>query len=232
MTIGYQADRSFAVRGEGLGLNIVARNDSSTAVDKLHIEVLQNTTWVACGHRTWKKQAVATIIVPGSQLGNVGQGVGAGNERKKSFQRIGSEAQKELGELLAQGAGARHELSIVDKALVGMDISIIKVTHVLSVRLETPCCVVNPEVSMPLDIYGTHGALTPVSVECTPLELKQDGGVGPGRPPPSYAGKKFSLLTLIAAPHIDTTPARIDGVPDFIVGCCLLQATGPLLSWA
>lgn len=193
MTVGFQADRSFAFRGESLGLTIVARNDSSTVVNRLHIEIMQNITWVARGHRAKHQLEVATVIVPGLQLEDVGQGVGAGNERKNSIQKIATEAQKELSELLARGAGARHDLAIAQDALVGMDTPLIKVSHVLSVHLRTPSCVVNPEVSMPLDVHGTHVVLTPGAVECTPLDPKQEGGIDPGPPPPSYIGEKVSL---------------------------------------
>lgn len=177
MSIGFQADRSVASRNECLGLTVVARNDSSTAVDNLRINISQETCWVACGYMSRTMRVVASIVVPGSQLGDVGQGVGAGNERKRSFVKIAAEAQTELRDLLTSGAGVRHELTISECALEGIDIKIIKVRHWLSVSLKTPTCITDPEVSMPL------------TIQSMPVGIIQVGESDSAPLPPSYIGE-------------------------------------------
>ena len=71
MSIGFEAHRSVVGINEPVRLTVVARNDSSSSVPSMHIKIVQVCTWYARGHKESKTRTVASMIVPGSQLGVV-----------------------------------------------------------------------------------------------------------------------------------------------------------------
>lgn len=68
MSVAFQADRSMASRNESVGLTVVARNNSSTPIDMLVIEILQLTRWSAGAHNALSERVLVSTSVPGIQL--------------------------------------------------------------------------------------------------------------------------------------------------------------------
>lgn len=170
MSIGFEADRSVVGINEPVRLTVVARNDSSSSVKSMHIEIVQVCTWYAQGQRETNTRTVASMIVSGSQLGEVQRAAEEGKQRGRSAIAVETAARQYLQELLAAGAGTRYELLVPDDCLVTLETGLIDVRHSLSVRLKTPACINSPDVSMPLRVQtGTVG------LGAQPPETNSDG---------------------------------------------------------
>ena len=137
---------------EPVSITVVARNDSSSPVKSMHIEIVQVCTWYARGQRETNTRTVASMIVSGSQLGEVQRAAEEGNQRGQSAIAVEVAARKHLQELLAAGAGTRFELLVPDDCLLSLETGLIDVRHSLNVRLKTPACINSPDVSMPLRV--------------------------------------------------------------------------------
>ena len=154
MSIGFEANLSVVGVNEPVSLTVVARNDSSSLVKSMHVEIVQVCTWYARGHRETKKRAVASVAVSGSQLGEVQHAAEKGHQRGRSAIAVEDAARVYLQELLAAGTGTRYELLVPNDCLFTLKTGLIEVRHLLSVRLKTPTCVNSPEVCMPLRVQA------------------------------------------------------------------------------
>ena len=154
MCIGFEADRSAVGINEPLSLTVVARNDSSSSVNSMHIAIVQVCTWYARGYKESKTRTIASMTVPESQLSEVQRGAAekARNQRKPAA--VENAAWRYFQELLAAGAGTRYELSVPDGSLFTLQTSLIDVRHSLNVRLKTPALITTPDVSMPLRVQA------------------------------------------------------------------------------
>lgn len=151
MSIGFQADRSVVGRNDRLGLIVVAQNDSKLRVKELRIEIEQKVIWYARGYRATSKRSVAKVTVSGSQLGALGEGADETPYKDRSHTAVATEAQAHLQELLASGAGVRHEVVVPqEKCSDSLQAGNITVHHSLDVSLKTSSFATNPELSMPL----------------------------------------------------------------------------------
>eukprot|EP00904_Undaria_pinnatifida_P000771 jgi/Undpi1/10695/HiC_scaffold_29.g13143.m1 len=177
MSIGFEADRSVVAVNECLGLTIIARNDSSTIVKNMHVEILQECTWFAHGHRERVKRSVAAITVERSHLGEVMHPVGEGEHRGRSATAVESAARMHLQELLAGDAGTRYELQVPNNCLLTLESSLIKVKHFLRVRLKTPICINSPDIRMPLRVHAGVRLGGQAPPEASPVGLPSVGGV-------------------------------------------------------
>ena len=154
MSIGFEADRSVVGINEPVRLTVVARNDSSSSVKSMHIEIMQVCTWYARGFKEIKERTVASMIVSGSQLGEVQRPAEEGHQRGRSTIAVETAARQYLQKLLLAGAGTRYELLVPDECLLTLETGLIDVRHSLGVRLKTPTCINAPEVWMPLRVQA------------------------------------------------------------------------------
>lgn len=165
MSIGFEVDRSVVVRNECIGLTVVARNDSSSIAEAVHVEFVQETKWYAHGHKGRRTRTIASIVVSGAELGErsgsklgaVREAAGKASQRGLSRGAVADGVQRDLQELLVAGAGVRYELFIPDTCLTTMQTGIIDVRHMLRVRLTTPVFTTSPEVSALLHVPPTSG---------------------------------------------------------------------------
>lgn len=181
MSIGFRADRSAVARGGSLGLTAVARNDSSSSVKAMHVELVQVSTWFAYGCKESKTRTIASVVVTGAELGSALAAAKKGNQRGRGPVAVADAARRDLQEVLDAGAGTRYELAVPDKCLDTMKTTMIQVGHSLSVRLKTPSCINSPDVWMPLRVQpplgagGGKPAMTAVPYS-TAMEMKMDVG--------------------------------------------------------
>ena len=152
---------------EPVGLTIVARNDSSSSVKSMHVEILQVCTWYAQGQRQSKTRTVASTVVPGSDLGEVRWAAEEGNQRGRSAIAVADEARTYLQDLLTAGAGTRYEILVPDNCFLTLKTGLVEVRHLLSVRLKTPRCITSPNVCMPFRVQANTMA---VGMGATPEE--------------------------------------------------------------
>lgn len=157
MSIGFHTGRSVVARGESLGLTAVARNDSSSSVKAMHVELVQVSTWFASGYKESKTRTIASVVVTGAELGSALAAAEKGNQRGRSPVAVADAARRDLQELLDAGAGTRYELAVPDKCLDTMQTAMIQVGHSLSVRLNTPSCINSPDVWTPLRVLSPLG---------------------------------------------------------------------------
>lgn len=189
MSIGFEADRSVAGVNEPVSLTIVARNDSSSSVKSMHVEILQVCTWYAQGQKKSTKRTVASMVVPESDLGEVRWAADEGNQRGRSAIAVADEARTYLQDLLTAGAGTRYEIVVPDNCFLTLKTGLVEVRHLLSVRLKTPTCITSPDVCMPFRVQASTAAVamgatpeaTPVglpSVEAVPCAATMGGRSG------------------------------------------------------
>lgn len=168
MSLGFQADRSAVGRNEPVGVTVVARNDSSTAVKNLLIELVQETKYWAQGSEDCSTRTLTSVAVPLPELA----AVEVGGRRGQGSSAVADAAREELENQLAAGAGSKHEILVPGDASLTFQSETITVRHLLTVRLETPSCVDPPDVWMPLRIQpgaqpGTSSTVP--EVESSPL---------------------------------------------------------------
>lgn len=202
MSIGFQADKSVVGRLERLGLTVVARNDSTAPVKELRIEINQKAHWNAHGYKASKQRTVAKLIVSGSQLGPVGEGAAERPDRDRGFAAVGQDARAELQELLAAGAGVRHELVVPDnKCCDSLQTDMIRIRHSLDVKLKTSSWVTSPELSMPLTVQRTPPDAGALQVEAA--------GAGVSLPPMSYVESMPVVSAVLLDAPGNPTPSQI-----------------------
>lgn len=173
LSLGFEADRSIAGVNEPVSIAVVARNDSSSSVKSMHVELLQVCTWYAQGYRQTKSRTVASLVVRGLELGDVQWPVVEGNQRGRSDIAVADEARVYIQDLLAAGTGTRYDILVPDGCLLTMKTDLIEVRHLLSVRLKTPRCVSSPDLFMPFRVQARMAA-TPGA---TPVGLQSVGGM-------------------------------------------------------
>lgn len=149
MSIGFQVDRSVVSRNERLGLTVVARNSSSASVKEMRIEISQEATWYAHGVPATKKRILSSVVVSGSQLRETDKGKGhahAPDDATDPPRAVGDGDKVGLHEVLAAGAGGRHEVVVPETCSDSLRAGIIEVNHSLEVILDAPNCISSPEV--------------------------------------------------------------------------------------
>ena len=136
---------------------VVACNNSSSDVNDLEIEIKQETRWYARSHADLRKRTIASVKVPGSQLGELQRAPEKGHERGRSQAAIADAAQRDLEDMLKAGAGTKYELVVPSNCHTSTQTSLIIVRHALVVELKTPNCITSPEVWMPLRVQQNTG---------------------------------------------------------------------------
>lgn len=154
MSVGFLLDHSLAGVNTPLGLNAVARNDSGSSVNQIEIELKQETIWTARGHRSRKNRTLASVVVPGSELGALQKVVGTGDGRGQSIAAIEDNGRQDLEQKLAAGVGTRFELMVPGHSLFTFQAENVRVSHSVGVVLDTPCCIGAPAVWAPLCIHA------------------------------------------------------------------------------
>lgn len=152
MSLGFEANRSVVGHNEPIGLVVVARNDSSSVVKEMNVEIKQEISWSARMYNDRRKRTIASIKVSGSQLGELQRASSQGHERGRSPTAIADAGRNELQEMLRAGAGTKYELVLPDDCPTTMQTSLINVRHALVVELKTPTFVTSPEIWMPLRV--------------------------------------------------------------------------------
>lgn len=170
MSIGFRVDSPAVGLDAPLGLTVVARNDSTSRVKALHIEVRQLTKWTARSHKDKKLRIVASVEVPGSELGALQRSEEAGGSRGEDSEVL---IRDDLQQQLAAGGGTRYELRVPgDGSLLTLKAETFEVRHELVVRLETGgMSTSSPEVSTPLLVHpGTTSTASAARVEEAAIE--------------------------------------------------------------
>eukprot|EP00752_Nemacystus_decipiens_P010236 g9120.t1 len=148
MSVGFQADRSVVGLNEPVGVTVVARNDSSTAVRSVLVELVQETKFWAQGDHDCSTRIIETVEVPIAELAPAE----VGGRRGQSPSAVADAARADLEHQLASGAGSKVEIVVPCDASLTFRSMNIEVRHLLTVRLKTPSCVDSPDVWMPLRI--------------------------------------------------------------------------------
>lgn len=157
MSLGFQADRSVVGLHESVGVTVVVRNDSSVAVKKLRIELVQETSWTAQGAGDVSTRVVKSVVVPGAELG----AIQFRGQQGRSAAAIADTARADLEEQLAAGAGTRYELVVPADTSITLNSETIQVRHVLTVRIQGPRCVECPDVWTPLHVQPGTSSVVP-----------------------------------------------------------------------
>lgn len=198
VSIGFQADRSAVGLNAPLGLTVVGRNDSSTRVKAMHIEIRQLSKWTARGSHNVvvpekHSRTIASIVVPESELGALQRP--EKDEGRHGQSAAAGAAGEDLEQQLAAGGGTRYELWVPGDALLTLQAETFEVSHTLSLWLETGGTSTSaPEVSTPLLVHPGEAslvseghleevAIAPVSGQAeafaTLMEMRTDGRMKP-----------------------------------------------------
>lgn len=153
---------------EPVGVTVVARNDSSTAVKNLVIALIQETKYWANGNEDCSTRTLKTVEVPVMELSPAE----ARGHRGQSPSAVADAARADLERQLASGAGSRHELVIPADTTVTFRSMNIEVRHLLTVRLQTPSCIDSPDVWMPLLVQPGARALPSSNTAVVPVEAE------------------------------------------------------------
>lgn len=158
MTIGCQVDRLEVRTDRAIELNTVVRNDSSLTVTSMVINIKQEAKWKARGRHSSKKRTLATIVVPGSEIGGA-QPRALGSERGQSLASIAAATREEVRYQATAGDGAHYRITVPRSALLSMKIDNIEVKHWLSVKLKTTGLNSSPKLSIPVHVRPPETAL-------------------------------------------------------------------------
>lgn len=144
-----------AGHNEPIDLVVAARNDSSTSVYKLTIQLQQEITWSAKKHTSKVEKTLATVIIPPlSELGGFQWTPGKGNDRRQSVAPIEETVQQQL----AAGAGTRFQLIVPANSLPTLQVENIKISHSVGIVVDTECCTAEPAVWVPLNVVPMTAA--------------------------------------------------------------------------
>lgn len=214
MSIGFLMDHALAGVNECVGLNAVARNDSGSSVNQMEIELKQETTWTAKGHRNRKERTLASVVVPGSELGALQRAVEAGYERGQSVAVVEDNGRQDLERQLAAGAGTRYQLTVPSNSLFTFQAENVTVRHSVGVVLDTPCCIGAPAVWAPLCVHAgiraggaqsgagspiSRGPMAPPSPQSVPYS---SGPYGPTQPLPYPHPQEPMYVPVHTSPHL------------------------------
>lgn len=196
VSLGFEADRSVVRNNEPVKLTVFARNDSSAPVETLRIGVEQVSKWRAGSDNGKQKRTIVSIVMSGSELGEVQNAAEEGDQRERRAAAVADVDRQNLQEMQAAGGvGTRHELLIPDECLQSLTSKLIEVSHTLSVNLATTSrCVADPELSIPLHVQAGAGVfVTPAGTNPIRLSLVEAGeGLGLVSVPQGAVKPEFS----------------------------------------
>lgn len=156
MSLAFRMERSAAWHDEPIGLAVTARNDSSSSVKKVTIELKQAIFWSANGHRSAMDQTLASIpVLPGSELGGLQWAPDTGGDYGRSAALVEEIPHTDLEQRLANGAGTRFQLVVPEYSLPTLQVENINITHSVGVVVHTGCCIAQPCVWVPLTVVQT-----------------------------------------------------------------------------
>lgn len=159
MSLGFCMERPAAGHNEPLGIAVAARNNSSTSVNKLTLQLQQEVTWSAKGHPAKQENTLASVVVlPGSELGGFQWVSGSGSNYAQSVAPVAADAQNDLQQQLASGGGTRFQLVVPGDSLPTLQVENIKICHSVGVVVDTECCIAEPCVWAPFSVVPTAGA--------------------------------------------------------------------------
>lgn len=161
MSLGFQMERSAVGHNEPIGLAVAARNDTSTNVNMVKIQLQQSVAWRAKRHSAKKETTLASIVVPpGSELGGFQWASGSvNNGRGQSVAPVENTGQNGLQQQIDAGAGTQFQLAVPGSSLPTLETENIKISHSVGVVVDTECCIADPCVCAPLCVVPTAGAL-------------------------------------------------------------------------
>ncbi|CAM9933451.1 unnamed protein product [Scytosiphon promiscuus] len=154
VTIGSRVDSLAVGKGETVGLNVAATNNSTSTVTAMHIKIQQLATWSARGYHDRKKRTLAAIVVGGPSLGALQLPVEAGTARGQGLASVAETARENLRRQLIAGGGTRYELSVPRNALPTVRTDTIEVKHFLVLKLKTTGACSASDISAALQVRG------------------------------------------------------------------------------
>jgi len=129
--VSYLMERSVAGPNELIGVAVAARNDSTTNVNKLTIQLQQEIVWTAKGHPAKQETNLASVVVPpGSDLGGFQWIKGSAIDY---YSQNAGNSQSDLQQQLAGGGGTRFELVVPGTSAPTLQVENVKITHSVGV---------------------------------------------------------------------------------------------------
>lgn len=188
MSLAIEAERTVVSRLQSMTVRALARNNSSSGVRGLRIEIIQESSWAAHGLPAKFRRAVASVKVSGSELGELQRALDKGAERGRSPAALSDAAQQELRDLIGQGEGTRHEVRVSEGCSETMDVGVITVRHWLQVTLRTPWGTSSPSVTIPLRVLGKEG-------------VQASGGTAPASTQETFSSGEAATAPSHDSPH-------------------------------
>lgn len=162
MSLGFRMDRSKAGRKEPLDIVVAVRNDSSSNMTALKIQLTQECRWSAKGQHDKMTRVIASMVVPGSQLGKMKSTPGIGSDGGQSVAPVEANPRTDLMQKLAAGSGLRFQLVVPGNCHLSLQTTNISVTHSVGVMLVTTGCMAAPCVWAPLSVVAWSASTGPV----------------------------------------------------------------------
>ncbi|CAM9692926.1 unnamed protein product [Scytosiphon promiscuus] len=154
VTIGFRVDSLEVGKGETVGLNVAATNNSSLAVTAMHIKIKQLTTWSAGDYHGRGKRTIASMVVGGPSLGALQLPVKACTARGQRLAFFAETAREHLRRQLIAGGGTRYELSVPRNAVLTVRTDTIEVKHFLVLKLKTTNASYSCSISSAFQVRG------------------------------------------------------------------------------
>jgi len=203
MTLGVKMDSSQVAATDSLRLSYEVINKSTSRIKALEVHVDEFVSFRARGHSRVQSGRLFTQRIDLAQLLATGMKV----EPINGLEPITTQEWQALAELLKAG---QHGVNILIPATARSDFNgqLGNIRHQVNVSIRTPFCVDDPEVTMPLGLYGSKLNFTgvqPVVAEAYALPPDWQASVAPlvkvdmEPPPPSAPTAPESPLTRLVA---------------------------------
>lgn len=165
---------------EPLDLLVAVRNDSSSNVSSLKIQLLQECRWTAQGHHAKMARTMAsTVIVLDTEFGKMKSTAGSGkSDRGQSVAPVEENPRSDLMQRLNSGSGVRVQLVVPGNCLYSLQTTNVAVTHLVGAMLVTPDCMAAPCIWTSLSVLplptGTGPAAMPGATSAVPPQSIPD----------------------------------------------------------
>lgn len=166
VSLGFRMERSVAGRKEPLDLLVAVRNDSSSKLSSLNIQLQQECRWSAHGHHDKMTRVMTSmVVVLGPEFGKMKSTPGSGtSDRGQSVAPVEESPRSDLMQRLNSGSGVRVQLVVPDNCLFSLQTTNVTITHSVGVMLGTPDCMAAPCIWTPLSVLPSTGTAGPAAL--------------------------------------------------------------------
>jgi len=169
ITLGARVEDTVVGRGDQLLVGAVVQNESHVEPRRLYVQVKESVSWEAGGHSSSDSRVVAYTEYDPHEV----KGLRA--RSRDSVAMITAEPVRRsvlegMHESLL-GGGAQRTLTCHSQARDTYIGAVLAVQHEMTIRVETPCCVTDPEIKVPVRVAERAAPLgEPVSsVDAVPV---------------------------------------------------------------